>query len=68
MQNDYLYTQILLHEDMPFEFDIYISTPIEKSKIKIEKYNILDFPEVNYNFIFDFTQKNLLATFENDFT
>lgn len=55
-----------VQKDMPYEFDMYISPPIEKFKIEMKKYNVLDFPEVNYDFIFDFPKKNLPATFEND--
>jgi len=54
------------HEEVPYGVDLYISPPIEKSKIKIEKADILDFPEVKYDFIFDFPKNNFPSTFEND--
>lgn len=50
----------------PYNFDIYMSPPIEKSKINSHKEDILDFPEVNYDFIFDFPKENLPTTFKNN--
>ncbi|MFK8004792.1 MAG: hypothetical protein AB8H03_00410 [Saprospiraceae bacterium] len=53
------------HENVPYGIDLFISPAIKKSKIKPVEENVLDFQEVNYDFVFNFPKRNLPATFDH---
>lgn len=48
-----------------YKSKIYSSPPIEKHKIKMDKSDILDFPEITYDFVFDFPKRNIPTSYSN---